>query len=297
MGLGAGAAMQAVNPVSVEKDRPDVQTPLVSVGIPTYNRPAGLRRTLGQICGQTYSNLEIIVSDNASPDPETESVAREFAAVDPRIKYFRQPENRGPLENFRFVLARATGDYFMWAADDDEWDEKFIETCMSMASPSCSVMTKFNTIFRFRDYVEENPMPPLSPDASLFQNVQNYFALMQPSLFYGIHPRKSVLFVLSLPYFDFHDCYVILRILLETNFRTIDKILHSAGIDTPVYQIKYADPKLNRFTYWPFFWRCCLALIGCRRLSLVERVKLVGALRRTVLQLRDHHERVRVQAA
>lgn len=54
--------------------------PLVSVWIPCYNRPEGLKRTLECITGQTYKNLEIIVSDNCSPDPEVERVGREYAS-------------------------------------------------------------------------------------------------------------------------------------------------------------------------------------------------------------------------
>ena len=41
-------------------------TPMVTVGIPTFNRPEGLERTLACITKQTYTNLEIIVSDNCS---------------------------------------------------------------------------------------------------------------------------------------------------------------------------------------------------------------------------------------
>jgi glycosyltransferase involved in cell wall biosynthesis len=283
------------SPVAV--NRYDAPKPLVSVGIPTYNRPSGLRHTLQQICRQTYYNLEILVSDNASPGAETEAVVREFADVDPRVRYFRQATNRGAIPNFCFVLENATGEYFMWAADDDEWDEQFVETCMAHASPTCSVMTGFNTNFRARNYIGENPVPVLSPDVPLFQNVQSYFALMQPSLFYGLHPRESLRFVLGLPNFDFHDCYVILRIMLDTNFRTIDPVLYTAGIDAPAYQIKYADPKLNRFRYGPFFWRSCLALIGCSRLSLLERARLLVVFRRTVRELRKHHDLARAKAA
>ena len=104
----------------------NVKLPLVSVGIPTYNRPEGLRRTLECITRQTYSNLEIIVSDNDSPDRETEVVVREFMAKDSRIKYYRQEENKGITFNFKFVLELATGEYFMWAADDDVWKLSFI---------------------------------------------------------------------------------------------------------------------------------------------------------------------------
>jgi glycosyltransferase involved in cell wall biosynthesis len=104
--------------------------PLVSVGIPTYNRPDGLRRTLECITGQTYKNLEIIVSDNCSPGSETEAVSHEFIARDSRIQYYRQDINKGATFNFQFVLEKATGEYFMWAADDDEWRYDFISNCV-----------------------------------------------------------------------------------------------------------------------------------------------------------------------
>lgn len=104
--------------------------PLVSVGIPCYNRPEGLRRTLECICGQTYRNLEIIISDNCSPDPDVERVAREFACKDSRVSYFKQDMNEGPIRNFNFVLKKSCGKYFMWAADDDLWQRSFIERIM-----------------------------------------------------------------------------------------------------------------------------------------------------------------------
>ena len=103
-------------------------SPLVSVGIPTYNRPEGLRRTLECITGQTYKNLEIIVSDNCSPGQDTNNVLREFIAKDSRIQYYRQEENKGLTFNFQFVLEKATGKYFMWAADDDIHEREFISS-------------------------------------------------------------------------------------------------------------------------------------------------------------------------
>lgn len=104
--------------------------PLVSVGIPTFNRPKNLRNALKYICQQTYANLEIIVSDNASPDEETQSVVKEFMANDRRIKYFRQPSNLGPIANFQFVLDAAKGEYFMWMADDDWREPSFVEVLL-----------------------------------------------------------------------------------------------------------------------------------------------------------------------
>jgi glycosyltransferase involved in cell wall biosynthesis len=106
--------------------------PLVSVGIPTYNRPEGLKKTLECITAQSYRNLEIIVSDNCSPGTDTEHIVREFQRNDPRIQYFRHDRNQGPVRNFSFVLTTATGAFFMWASDDDEWDQDFIKSCVDL---------------------------------------------------------------------------------------------------------------------------------------------------------------------
>jgi glycosyltransferase involved in cell wall biosynthesis len=277
-----------VSPVNMSVGR----RPLVSVGIPTFNRPEGLRRTLRLICGQTYPYLQILVSDNASPGDETEQVVRDFSKADGRVKYFRQPSNIGPLANFRFVLAKATGDYFMWAADDDEWDAGFIETCLAAAGPSCSVMTKFNTIFRARNVSEENPIPKLSPDVALVENVESFLTTVQPSLIYGLHPRKSVLFILKGRYFDFYDCYVVLRIIIESNFRTIDKVLYNVGIDGPAYEVKYANPAKKQLAFWPFFFHSSIALARCSRLSSPEKLRLWFELLQLVRRL-QHHYKVR----
>ncbi len=126
---------------------------LVSVGIPAYNRPEGLKRTLECITGQTYKNLEIIVSDNCSPDPKVEEVVKEFKKHDNRIQYFRQDENIGSTNNFKYVLEKATGEYFMWAADDDEWENFYVEKILKEFQ---SVGNNFVAINFEAQYVENN---------------------------------------------------------------------------------------------------------------------------------------------
>lgn len=126
---------------------------LVSVGIPTYNRPEGLKRVLDCMLTQSYSNLEIIVSDNASPNPEVEKIAREYANRDARISYYRQTENQGATFNFHFVLEQASGQYFMWAADDDLWEAFYIEKLVNEIEKSG---TSFVAANFEAQYVDEN---------------------------------------------------------------------------------------------------------------------------------------------
>ena len=47
---------------------------LVSIGLPTYNRPENLEKALKCITNQTYKNIEIIVSDNASPNYKVQEI-------------------------------------------------------------------------------------------------------------------------------------------------------------------------------------------------------------------------------
>jgi glycosyltransferase involved in cell wall biosynthesis len=114
---------------------------LVTVGIPTFNRPQGLARTLTSICAQTYRNLEIIVSDNASTDSAVREVVSDFIEKDGRVSYHRHSKNRGVMANFSSLVPRANGEFFMWAADDDRWEPFFIARCVERlhADPALAV--------------------------------------------------------------------------------------------------------------------------------------------------------------
>jgi glycosyltransferase involved in cell wall biosynthesis len=102
--------------------------PLVTIGIPTYNRADSyLKQTLRSSMNQTYENIEIIVSDNCSSD-DTEAVVRSFN--DRRIRYFRQHSNIAANDNFNFCLSQAEGDYFLLLHDDDLIDNDFVGSCM-----------------------------------------------------------------------------------------------------------------------------------------------------------------------
>ncbi|MCP4397502.1 MAG: glycosyltransferase family 2 protein [bacterium] len=102
--------------------------PLVSIGLPVYNRPNLLRRALQSLTTQSFTNLEIIVSDDCSPGDQTQKVVHDFMDSDLRIHYYRQETNLGPILNHKFVFEKATGEYFFWASEDDEWHETFVET-------------------------------------------------------------------------------------------------------------------------------------------------------------------------
>lgn len=99
--------------------------PLVSIGLPAFNRLDGLKKSIDCFLNQTYLNIELIISDNNSVYDPTDMVLS-YAKGDSRIKYFRQNTNIGMKNNGDFVLSKASGKYFVLASDDDWWDRDFI---------------------------------------------------------------------------------------------------------------------------------------------------------------------------
>lgn len=90
--------------------------PLLSIGIPTFNRAHLLADSLGSALAQSLPGIEIIVSDNASTDDTTAVVQ---ALSDSRVSYVRQGTNLGAGGNLKALLEMASADYFCLLQDDD----------------------------------------------------------------------------------------------------------------------------------------------------------------------------------
>ena len=265
---------------------------LVSVGIPTFNRPEGLRRTLDCILSQTYKNIQVTISDNASTDPQVEKLGREFAIADRRVNYVRQNENIGAWANFQYVLSKSSGKFFMWAADDDEWSPFFIEKCLANCLTEESVACKFDTFFRSTGLRLNNPVPTLDPASGVVANLRAYFECMQPSLFYGLHKRSSLDFFNQLKNFDFVDCYFVLRLIVDSGVRTLPEVLYTAGVDEQEYRIKYANANASQFDYASFYLKSVYIILATKKLSIHDKLRLLGVLKKTVCDLIRHHDHV-----
>ncbi|MGQ0679420.1 MAG: glycosyltransferase family 2 protein [Actinomycetota bacterium] len=101
----------------------------VSIGLPVYNGEAFLTQALEALVAQDHSNIEIVISDNASTDATPRICAR-FLENDQRIRYHRSEFNRGAAWNFNRCLSLATAPYFKWAAYDDICAPRFVGSCL-----------------------------------------------------------------------------------------------------------------------------------------------------------------------
>lgn len=98
----------------------------VTIGLPVYNGADTIGEALDCVLNGSCRDVRIIVSDNASTD-NTASIVEDYCQRDDRISLHRQPQNLGPVGNFRFVAEQAKTPYFAWRAHDDITDEHYIE--------------------------------------------------------------------------------------------------------------------------------------------------------------------------
>ena len=114
-------------------------TPRVNVGIPVYNGERFLGEAISSILNQTYTNFEVIISDNASTD-KTQEICEKYAAKDDRIKYFRNKINLGAAPNYNKVFNLSNSEYFKWADYDDLIAPEFLSRCVEYLDRNPSVV-------------------------------------------------------------------------------------------------------------------------------------------------------------
>jgi glycosyltransferase involved in cell wall biosynthesis len=119
-----------------------VNKPRVSLGLPVYNGEKYLEKTLDSILAQTYQDFELVISDNGSTD-RTQAICERYAAMDPRVKYHRNPKNIGIAPNFNRAFELSSGEYFKWADYDDILAPEFVEKCVEVLDAHPNVAVAF----------------------------------------------------------------------------------------------------------------------------------------------------------
>ncbi len=120
--------------------------PLVSILIPTHNRPDYAELALQSALAQSYPHVEIIVNDN-SDDTLTQERFAPYLARHPHIHYARVP-GCGAMENFHHCFTRSHGEYVNYLMDDDLFHPEKIQKMMSfmLAKPSIGLVTSFRQL-------------------------------------------------------------------------------------------------------------------------------------------------------
>lgn len=142
--------------------------PILTIGLPVYNGERFIAKALDSYLSQTFTDFQILLSDNASTD-RTSEICLDYAARDKRIHYMRNADNIGAGANWLRVYTMATGKYYKQAACDDFCEPLFLEECIGALERDPSVVvayTKTRVVDADGQLVEdyECPLGVDSPD-------------------------------------------------------------------------------------------------------------------------------------
>lgn len=102
-------------------DRLDDELPLVSVILPTYDRPEYLKQAVRSVCRQTYSSIELLVIDDLSPVPASETLDDVDCESISDVRCIRHEQNRGANAARNTGIREADGEFIAFLDDDDRW--------------------------------------------------------------------------------------------------------------------------------------------------------------------------------
>lgn len=113
--------------------------PRVSIGLPVYNGENFVSDAIASVLAQSFSDWELVISDNASTD-RTVEVCRRFADRDSRITVLVADKNQGAAWNFNRVFEQSSGEYFRWLSHDDYLGSDCIARCVDALDGDATVI-------------------------------------------------------------------------------------------------------------------------------------------------------------
>ncbi len=162
-----------------------------TIAIPTFNRVDTLPQAVTSALAQDYAAVEVVISDNASTDG-TEDYCRSLAAADSRVRYVRHAENIGALGNFEAALVAASGEYFMWLADDDWIDGNYLTECIRSLDRGAALAAGRAHWFGGDVKLEVEAPFTLSAGNGAARVRDYYSRVTRNSVFYGVHRTATV---------------------------------------------------------------------------------------------------------
>ena len=105
----------------------------IDILLATYNTKIEyLKQQIDSILSQTYTNINLIISDDNSSVEEVRKILTEYKQKDNRIILYFQEENLGYIKNFEFLLSKSNAEYIAFADHDDIWYENKIERSLQV---------------------------------------------------------------------------------------------------------------------------------------------------------------------
>ena len=214
--------------------------PIVSIGIPVYNGERYIRSALDSLLDQTFSDFEMIISDNASSDA-TFDICREYVAKDPRVSVFKHEANIGLIENWRFVVEKARGRYFVWGSDHDLWHPVFLEALVNVLDEYPDVVMAYPHAVAIDAKGERIDIEPPRFETFRKSKLRRVYRACHKlvgagNMVYGLFRADALRKCGVLPYNAMPDRFLLLEMSVYGAYKQVEKEL---------WYRRYPDPKAN----------------------------------------------------
>lgn len=242
----------------------DQTIPLVSVGVPTYNRIATLRRTVASVLAQDYPNVEVVISDDASTDG-TQEWCEELSRRDNRVRYVRQSANIGLTANYVEVFRQSRGEYYLALADDDWLDRSYVSQCLQtlLGQPDLALVCGKPRMFRGHEY-QYDGRHDNALQRSGAQRIIHYLRwVVEDAELHGVMRRETIESVPPMPNILAGDWLFIASILFNGKARTLESVAINKSLggvssswtrQIEVYGLSRYQARLRGLPYFIIIW-------------------------------------------
>ena len=258
--------------------------PTVTIGLPVYNGERRLERAVDSILGQTYTDLELVISDNASTDG-TAAICEKYAEVDSRVRYTRNEVNLGAAPNYNIVLERAHGRFFKWASHDDWLEPTYLERCMHVLQLRPDVVAAWprTKIYDEEENLIECYVHPAGLTSSIAHEriIEWIWNTKEFAPIFGVFPTNVVLETRRMESYSSADRTFFAEVLLKGPVVEIDEYLYCVtrstsvrkGRDTGWWNARNVEkPQFDR---WRYLWMMHKAIVSAPTLSPARRAQAV----------------------
>ncbi len=265
------------------------QKELVSIGLPVYNGIPFVKKAIESVLSQTYSNIELIISDNPSTDG-TQALCEEYAHKDKRVRYVRHKENIGLHANYKFPFDNSRGEYFCWVSYDDFLDIHFVEKCLALLRDDKEAVMAMSDFVFVNDRGEithkVDPKDYFTTERDLYLRLKRFILMDwgggKATAFHGLWRRAALAHDTCRELPD-GDINFVLRALSRGPFLLVNEVLFFKGVmpggesreHEELTFRRIVSAILFRIKLVPAYLFAMKCVAGFHRLSYAERFKLI----------------------
>ena len=203
---------------------------LVSIYMPTKNRPDLLRRAVASVLAQTHTNIELLVVDDGSTD-DTPAVLQALAEQDKRLRFFRNETSRGAPYSRNLAISAANGQWITGLDDDDTFMPERIASLLAYWQVLEASKAAFSCLYTQDIYDDGHTLVPSQKRGSMgWLDMLEYNVVGNQIFTLTSRVKESGMFDVDMPAWQDLDLFV--RVMKQFGpARLLDAALYQLSVD------------------------------------------------------------------